>query len=107
MPQTQEGPIPVMACGDGATVITMTRAKRAIGNGLYEDGCCRFRGLTDSAEEFHKQGIIMQDMNNALFDPRSGSDEGTLANFKEVFKLQNALTRGTWSISKTCFYNLI
>jgi hypothetical protein len=50
----------VMTCGDGGTVLGMTRAKRAVANGPLNDGCHRFKGLEEAPQEFHKHGIVLQ-----------------------------------------------
>ncbi|XP_070542604.1 uncharacterized protein [Ptychodera flava] len=80
----QDDPFHVIMCqGDGLSIERHVDAQRARAGSTTARG--RLSGLEPVSQEFHKRGIILQDIMDEFFRGSSAANRGTLAHAKNTF----------------------
>ncbi|XP_077862791.1 uncharacterized protein LOC102803909 [Saccoglossus kowalevskii] len=77
----------LMCHGDGLSVERHIDAHRTRAGCTTTKG--RLQGLEPVSQEFHKRGIILQDIMNEFFLGKSASNRGTLTHIKNKFRHRN------------------
>nr|XP_002736791.1 PREDICTED: uncharacterized protein LOC100378528 [Saccoglossus kowalevskii] len=92
VPMQPDGtPYTILCNGDQQSVERMIDAR--ISMAASEDPANRLAGLEPAPQEFHRRGIVLQDIMDKMYNAKSAGSKGTLYNIKTVFKHKNVKTK--------------
>ncbi len=88
VPRTTEGNVfPILVNGDGGSVEQIVKAKRL--RSAEFTPLERLQGIEPVPGEFHKRGILLQDLMNTMFSQKSAADRGTLYHCKQIRSIRS------------------
>ncbi len=88
--RTTEGNVfPILVNGDGGSLNQIVKAKRLRSAEFTPLDPRRLQGIEPVPSEFHKRGILLQDLMNTMFSQKSAADRGTLHHWKQIRSIRS------------------